>query len=73
MLIFNTVSSSATTHLATSHQNAGTLQKPSFIVTFFKLVNCSHQQQFTAGSAHGDIHLSNNHQSKRTTLDEYHG
>jgi len=49
------------------------LQKPSFIVPIFKLVNCSHHEQFTADSDYGDIHLSNNHQSKRITLGEYHG
>jgi len=49
------------------------LQKLSFIVTIFKLVNCSHHEQFTADSGCGDNHISNNHQSKRTTLGEYHG
>ena len=52
--------------------NVKTLQKISFIVTFFKLVNCGHQEQFTADSGYGDIHLSNNHQSKSNTLGENH-
>ena len=68
---FITVSSS--TILPPAHQNVEILQKPSFIVTSFKPVNCSHQEQFTADSGFGDIHLSNNHQSRRTTLGEYHG
>jgi len=59
--------------LLPAHQNVETLQKHSCTVTFFKLENCGHGEHCTADSGYGDIHLPNNHQSKRTMLCEYHG
>jgi hypothetical protein len=70
---FDTVSSSTLHILPPANQNVETLKIRSFVVTFFKLVNCGHQEQFTTDSGYSYIHFSNNHQSKSTMLGGYHG